>query len=88
MDLFSSFSFFPTFFAQSIFDRDKQQKAHKTQKLVKPEIYCVSKSLSNFKAFLTNEKGSMDFYRLLRFDTNDLSFYKSKMILDRPKFFG
>ena len=50
MDLFSSFSFFPTFFAQSIFDRDKQQKAHKTQKLVKPEIYCVSKSLSNFKA--------------------------------------
>ena len=61
MDLFSSFSFFPTFFAQSIFDRDKQQKAHKTQKLVKPEIYCVSKSLSNFKASLTNEQGSMDF---------------------------
>ena len=44
MDLFSSFSFLPTFFAQSIFDRDKQQKAHKTQKLVKPEIYCVSKA--------------------------------------------
>ena len=60
MDLFSSFSFFPTFFSQSIFDRDKQQKAHKTQKLVKPEIYCVSKSLSNFKASLTNEQGSMD----------------------------